>query len=211
MAKLIKRRNKFKIRKGEDGIAAIFSSPSNNLDTASSFSKWLGSTMFYLFNKPSKDIIESKYKPTLSKESNTTYYTIKGLDEDVVKNILGGSDYGKKDVLGQDLYYKNFDDVFSRLKNNRAERNTDNSQLGAYTIGTGVDDKGNRYISYYDKFDWAPTGVKDIFHPFEIYNRIYEKDFKSIQEKLKGVDYKGSNPSGKLFFKPGKEIYNYIK
>ena len=79
------------------------------------------------------------------------------------------------------LFYKDFNDVYNKLsqQGGRAERNTDNSHLGRYTIGIGSDNKG-KYISYYDKFDWAPEGVKELFSPYEIYNRIYEDEFNSI-------------------------------
>lgn len=182
------------------------------IDTAATMSDWWKGTWSYLSGNKDSGLLESQYKPSKSNNPNVKYYYRKGLNNDVVKNILGGSEYGKKDLFGKDLFYKDFNDVWNRLSNQggRAERNTDNSHLGTYTIGIGKDSKG-RYISYYDKFDWAPDGVKELFHPYEIYNRIYEDEFNKIQESLNNIDYKGSNPSGNWFFKSGKEQYNYIK
>ena len=182
------------------------------LKTAATFPDWLRGTWSYLSGNKDSKLLESQYRPTKETNPNTKYYYRDGLNTDVIKNILGGSDYGKKNWDGENLYYKDFNDVWDRLSatGGRAERNTDNSHLGAYTIGIGEDNKG-RYISYYDKFDWAPAGLPEIFHPYEIYNRIYEDEFNNTQSSLKNITYSGYNPSGKRFFKSGHEQYNHEK
>lgn len=181
------------------------------LKTVATFPDWLRGTWSYLSGNKDSKLLESQYRPTKETNPNTKYYYRDGLNTDVIKNILGGTDYGKKTRFGEHLYYKDFNDVWNRLSaaGGRAERNTDNSHLGAYTIGIGEDDKG-RYISYYDKFDWAPPGLPEIFHPYEIYNRIYEDEFNNTQSNLKNITYSGYNPSGNWFFKSGREQYNNI-
>jgi hypothetical protein len=54
--------------------------------------------------------------------------------------------------------------------------------LGHYNVSKGKDDRGE-YISYYDKFDATPGNSKNLWEklnvvkPFEIYDRIYIKDY----------------------------------
>ena len=174
------------------------------LPTAATYNQWFKGVVSFITGKKDKDLIESNYKPTNSFDDSAKYYTRDGLDYDVVKNILGGKDADKKTLLGDRLFYNDFNDVYNTLQNKpyrpgREERVTDNSHLGRYTIGIGEDDNG-RYISYYDLYDWAPKGMKEIFHPYEIYNRIYENDFNKIQEEISKIQYSGLNPSGKKFF-----------
>ena len=132
-----------------------------------------------------------------------------------MRNLLGGKESSAKTFEGEPLYYKNFNDLYNRLSNKtyrkgRQLRITDNSHLGKYTIGIGKDNNG-RYVSYYDKFDWAPNEKLEIFFPYEIYNRIYEKDFNRMQKELNNETYSGSNPSGNWFFKSGINNKGYFK
>ena len=189
--------------------------PNKKLPTAATINQWLKGTFSYITGIKDSDLIESKYRP--SKETNTTtkYYTRKGLDYDVMRNLLGGKESSAKTFEGEPLYYKNFNDLYNRLSNKtyrkgRQLRTTDNSHLGEYTIGIGEDNNG-RYVSYYDKFDWAPNEKLEIFSPYEIYNRIYEKDFNRMQKELNNETYSGSNPSGNWFFKSGMNNKGYFK
>lgn len=189
--------------------------PNKKLPTAATINQWLKGTFSYITGIKDSDLIESKYRP--SKETNTTtkYYTRKGLDYDVMRNLLGGKESSAKTFEGEPLYYKNFNDLYNRLSNKtyrkgRQLRTTDNSHLGEYTIGIGEDNNG-RYVSYYDKFDWAPNEKLEIFFPYEIYNRIYEKDFNRMQKELNNETYSGSNPSGNWFFKSGINNKGYFK
>lgn len=184
----------------------------DKLPTAATYSQWLKGTFSYLTGIRDSDLIESKYAPSKAVNKNTKYYTRKGLDYDVMRNLLGGKESGAKLYDGTPLYYKNFNDLYTRLsnKNGKQLRTTDNSHLGNYTIGIGQDENG-RYVSYYDKFDWAPKESLEIFSPYEIYNRIYEKDFNRMQKELGNEEYSGSNPSGKWFFKSGVNNKGYLK
>ena len=155
------------------------------LPTAATYSQWIKGTLSYLTGIKDSDLIESRYTPSKATNKNTKYYTRKGLDYDVMKNLLGGKESKAKEFDGTPLYYKNFNDLYTRLSNQNGKqlRTTDNSHLGEYTIGIGQD-KNGRYVSYYDKFDWAPKESLEIFSPYEIYNRIYEKDFDRMQKEL---------------------------
>lgn len=182
------------------------------LPTAATYSQWLKGTLSYLTGIKDSDLVESRYIPSKATNKNTKYYTRKGLDYDVMRNLLGGKESKAKEFDGTPLYYKNFNDLYTRLSNQNGKqlRTTDNSHLGEYTVGIGQD-KDGRYISYYDKFDWAPNESLEIFSPYEIYNRIYEKDFNRIQKELNTEEYSGSNPSGKWFFKSGINNKGYLK
>lgn len=84
---------------------------------------------------------------------NTIYYTRKGMDYDVVRNLLGGKE-ARQSLLGNDLFYKDFNDLYSRLNGKTSYRNTDNSTFGEYTVSVGEDENG-RYVSYWNKFDYV--------------------------------------------------------
>lgn len=181
--------------------------------SAATYSQWLKGTLSYLTGIKDKNLIESKYRPSQETDTETKYYTRKGLDYDVMKNLLGGIESDARTFDGENLYYKDFNDLYDKLskkpqKTGRELRVTDNSQLGEYTIGIGQD-AGGRYVSYYDKFDWAPKEELEIFFPYEIYNRIYEKDFDKMQRELSQEKYSGSNPSESWFFKSGIDNTGY--
>jgi hypothetical protein len=82
---------------------------------------------------------------------------------------------------------KKYDDLVQYVKkHNLLPFNYLMSHLGRYKAYVGQDKKtGETYISYYDKWDLDPPRLKvllgidiDQFNfPFEIYGRIYEKDF----------------------------------
>lgn len=75
--------------------------------------------------------------------------------------------------------------------------------LGKYTVGRGIDDKGD-YISIYDKWDLEPDtypstaslapNINDLNNPFEVYDRIYlnelsapERDSVLMQDSKLGI------------------------
>ena len=70
--------------------------------------------------------------------------------------------------------------------------NFQNDIMGHYKTSIGSDERGN-YMSYYDKWDLNPKKVKnpitgkeiptDIGKPFEIYDRVYFKDYGDGEEK----------------------------
>ena len=99
----------------------------------------------------------SKYRPSISKDDNVIYYSLN--DMTIRDSHLVGT--------GSDV-------------------------MGRYKSSYGKDDRGD-YISYYDKWDINPFGLKnpitdkeittDFGKPFEIYDRIYIKDYGDGQKK----------------------------
>ena len=215
MIQKLQNAGKFITTSGSGYIPPSRDDSSKKSPTAATINQWLKGTFSYITGIKDSDLIESKYRPSKETNITTKYYTRKGLDYDVMRNLLGGKESSAKTFEGEPLYYKNFNDLYNRLSNKtyrkgRQLRTTDNSHLGEYTIGIGEDNNG-RYVSYYDKFDWAPNEKLEIFFPYEIYNRIYEKDFNRMQKELNNETYSGSNPSGNWFFKSGMNNKGYFK
>ena len=91
--------------------------PSKKLPTAATFGQWLKGTFSYITGIKDPNLIESKYRPSKETNSTTKYYTRKGLDYDVMRNLLGGKESLAKTFDGEPLYYKNFNDLYNRLSN----------------------------------------------------------------------------------------------
>ena len=106
----------------------------------------------------------SDYRPSISTNKDATYYSFKndeGFQDGIisyVNNTLGewkdtniplGTEYLVKDSEGT------------------------KGVMGDFTISVGKDKKGN-YLSFYDKWDLSPVNFGK---PFEIYDRIYTKDY----------------------------------
>lgn len=175
--------------------------------TAATFKSWLQNNVNYLFGG-TRGLIESKYKPSNSTSRTQKYYIREGMDYDVVRNLLGGKE-SNTTYLGEPVFYKDFNDLYSRLNGKTSYRNTDNSNFGEYTVSVGQDDRG-RYVSYWDKFDYVFPEMLGKSNPIEFYNRIYEDDFNRISNNLSSESYSGSNPSGKRFFKSPIPQSNHI-
>ncbi|MDR1793547.1 MAG: hypothetical protein LBR36_08960 [Bacteroidales bacterium] len=103
----------------------------------------------------------SEYAPSIAKDKNKTYYKI--VDEaEIMDNI---------NTYSPMLNHYNYSIIDDRL-------------MGKMKIQKGVDEKGRKYISYYDKWDMNPLrlsmGDKEIptnwGEPMEFYNRIYYRD-----------------------------------
>lgn len=144
----------------------------NKYPTSSTVSYLRGLADYVLRRKTPRSFIESEYRPTLG-DNGEAYYTRPGLKNEVILNLLGGSDYGKG-FLGQNYFYKDFDDAYNSISGhpmNRDMRATSNGTLGQYSVTTGTDNRG-RYLSFTDKFDhvFIPGD------PIHIYDRIYEDE-----------------------------------
>lgn len=123
----------------------------------------------------------SSYKPTISKNKNITYYS---LNEDKIQNNI------LQNALNQDLKENESKQVHSIDNPNQTEQE---GALGTYTISRGKDDRGD-YISYYDINDYSPFKeyepgkgkggmVSPFGKPFEIYDRLYFKQYKDGKKK----------------------------
>lgn len=130
-------------------------------------------------------LIPSSYRPTIG-DKGETYYTRKGLVEDVILNLFGGVDSSQRGRSGSRVFYRNFDEAhnnISRIGNDR--RQAGNATLGNYTVSAGKDDRG-RYISFYDIYDYKLLPlIYPFLHPYHIYDRIYEDEVENIYDKIK--------------------------
>jgi len=113
----------------------------------------------------------SNYKPSISKD-NINYYTFNKQDDRFVKNLIDYAYLKSKGAI--DGSAKDYDIDVKGLVPDQ-EKNV----MGNYKMSTGKDDRGT-YVSFYDKWDLAPM---DFGKPFEIYDRIYTKDYSDGKQK----------------------------
>lgn len=137
------------------------------------FRKYLGLEQYF------NTIVPSEHKPSQSKDAKARYFQFN--TQEVLRDIFSITIGGFKG--------KNFNDLVSFVqKENRIPKNNFTFQLGQYKAYVGFDkEKNQRYVSYYDVWDMDPPQLKklginvDQFNfPYEIYGRIYEKDFEQF-------------------------------
>lgn len=128
-------------------------------------------------------IVPSNYRPTKTTDQNTSYYDFSDTEKrKLIQDLIDN---------GVDLNFNSYVDKRAKSKNKVLQ--TGNfyglNQLGNYTLSGGEDENG-KYLSYYDKWDLAASRNKNIDNtinkinnPFEIYGRIYEKDFNLLKNK----------------------------
>ena len=113
----------------------------------------------------------SKYKPSKSEE-NVEYYTFNNQDDRFIQNLV---DYAySKSKTAIDGKGEGFD---IGVKGTVADQ--EKNVMGNYKMSTGKDSRGS-YVSFYDLWDLAPV---DFGKPFEIYDRIYVKDYGGGKQK----------------------------
>ena len=147
----------------------------------------------------------SKYRPTNETDPSSTYYSTssKDLKNDII-NIYNTLSPKQRDAIKKEpsipvsgySYYNNYGktELFDHsTKEQKNLKNRYSTAIGEFRLGEGEDKEG-KYISYYDVFDKA-TGDKfkgsnenllGAAKPFEIYDRIYLKDFENISKKKNG-------------------------
>ena len=149
-----------------------------------------------MMNQPQKynTIQKSKYKPSVSKDSDIEYY-----DSKATQNLIS-SNYDKYSKLIDIKKSKNKPAIAWDLDISQAEKGKSHGVLGNFTIDKGVDKDGREYISYYDIWDLQPFGktsstmnkISDYIQDAigvkspEIYGRIYKDEVgkETWQEKM---------------------------
>jgi len=128
-----------------------------------------------------KEIIPSKYQPTVKDTLGLQNYDFGDKYQKGIKNLL------------TDNFYE---DYYSQYKKPQVVRYPQPlNELKDFTLGANKDKEG-RYRSYYDSWDIDPAKLKgsgidlNIFnHPFDIYGRLYENE----------IPYQKRVPMGKNF------------
>jgi hypothetical protein len=166
----------------------------------------LGDLYAYFAGQPLKSttLHYSRYKPTNSKNPNAQYVAIK--DDKFIDEVLENYDrvFNRKELLKDEKEIKPNTWAVSgytrptteQLNKNKGtgksgdlfyEKGKDHvsNSIGRYFLSKGNDDRGN-YISYYDIFDRG-SGKSDskglLTAPYEIYDRIYVKDYGDGKQK----------------------------
>ena len=131
-----------------------------------------------IFNNQSQkynSFIESKYKPSDSKNPNAKYYSF-------------NDKYSKQ--IEDDLFLYDNRDFINSKENKRQVTGSiiAGASLKNYQYSKGKDDRGN-YIAYYDINDYG--NILDLIpntNPFEIYGRIYYKDYNGQKKRMYYTD-----------------------
>lgn len=168
-----------KLKTVEDYDKESFESQSdldNMLDTEQEdlWSMYLGLPQRY------KSVGVSSYVPTKSKDKSGTYYKLQ--DPNHAKWL---TEKAKELKIGESKIFT--EDDFETDSTGQVQNSI--GSLGTYTLSKGRDDKGE-YISYYDKWDLAPSGVNVnvIGKPLEIYDRVYlDKKYQAGGVSMKPV------------------------
>lgn len=133
----------------------------------------------YLGKPQSKNTFKlSPYTPSINKNKNIVYYALPNNFKDELYEL-----YNNKVIK------EGANNEFS-FSNTFGENASKARVLGNFTVNKGKDDRGE-YISYYDKYDLSPklplVGKMEISNfvgkPFEIYDRIYIKDYGDGKQK----------------------------
>lgn len=120
----------------------------------------------------------SNYKPTKGKDVDRNYYGLPEVFKEELFNL-----YSSKQIEEGVNSEFSFENVFG-------ENSSRARVLGNFTVNKGKDERGE-YISYYDKYDLSPrlpiVGKTEVSNyvgkPFEIYDRIYTKDYGDGKQK----------------------------
>lgn len=118
----------------------------------------------------SKYIVDSKYRPSTSKNPNAKYYTLNNvIDQNKIIEYVK-SQKGKKG----DSYQ--MDSLAPYMRNNVNMRggNENLDPLQKFQISVGEDEKG-KYAAIYDKFDFHLKTANHFIKPYEFYDRYYYK------------------------------------
>lgn len=140
-------------------------------------------------NDNPKYLSPSKYKPSKSTDKNAKYMSFdKVLEEEIFDSLRDSVKLGDSKVFEETDVISNFpidtknmnpdgtinlvpgdeNVITGRPMSSRARA------LGHFTVGRNVDEKGNEYLSYYDKYDFPTLFQKTMKgDPYEIYGRIY--------------------------------------
>lgn len=114
-------------------------------------------------------VVKSKYIPTNSKDKNITYYTLKELQ---TPSSINNHYRYKEDILAI-----SFMDEQKFPKQINAV-----SGLANITVDKGKDERGD-YISFYDIYDFDIPFEDRFGRKYEIYDRVYYKDYGDGQKK----------------------------
>ncbi len=148
----------------------------------------------YYFGQPleSNILTKSKHRPSDAKNNTNNYIAIN--DEKFIEQVLdiaNESDIRLNETIPVSGYMSDYQSNYGgsltkEEKNERINKRGYVNSIGHFRIGKGKDEKGE-YISYYDIFDIGQgsnnTPTFGTAKPFEIYDRIYAKDYGDGTQK----------------------------
>ncbi|MFZ2193306.1 MAG: hypothetical protein WAV31_03605 [Candidatus Moraniibacteriota bacterium] len=140
------------------------------------FRKYLGLESF------NDSIKESSYKPAKSKDNGVIYYSF---NKNALLKDLKSNWNSTSKMTDFDDFIKEADPGIKMNHFNKFEGDYF-PHLGTFKMDVGYDDeRKEKYISYYDKWDVSPPDIEkygininSLNFPFEMYDRIYESDLK---------------------------------
>lgn len=165
--------------------------------SSETFGNMIKNNLSYFFGTNNSNLKSSPYKPSTTTDPKARYNTYDRLREDVMNDLISEKlskniKYQQERLAQERKGYKpanydgkSFDSYYNYLKNTGVKYATQGSSinLGKYKTDAGEDSNG-RYISIYDKFDWDMLeNLGFDGNKFEIYDRIYEKDWNDYLNK----------------------------
>jgi hypothetical protein len=114
---------------------------------------------------------ESEYKPSVSKDPNSKYYTIREtLDQEKLMDIARGMKPGEKKMMNGIAQIMNDDWYFKHAATKQDVPFSELDPLQRYTLQKSDD---GSYVSIYDKYDFDNPAINRMLNPIEIYDRFY--------------------------------------
>jgi hypothetical protein len=121
-------------------------------------------------------ISESKYKPTDAKDKNAKYYTLRNAYPDFDDRVITAVDLSFKYDKEKNLLGRKTSELKSKNSNTITGAYSNFMPLENVTFSKGKDERGN-YYSMYDIYDFNVPLQKKIGKPYEVYDRVYYKDY----------------------------------
>lgn len=130
---------------------------------------------FYLgLPQENNTVTESQYRPSNETNKNSRYYTIRSAYPDFDKEVIKDAEY----YLADTDKAKGALSWFSPLEN--------------VTYSKGSDERGN-YFSIYDIYDFSIPFESKIGKPYEIYDRVYYRDYGGGKKPMYYTDHELDN------------------
>jgi hypothetical protein len=178
----------------------------NNTDTNRPITSKDDDAWAFFMGMPQKNntITESKYRPQNEKNINSKYYTLKNAYKDLHDDDFETHIFNVANNLFDDEYRNDINNKLSQKSSIIRRRNSnmlgvktnENTVTGAKsyisplehaTFTKGSDDRGN-YYSIYDIYDFNIPMQESIGKPYEIYDRVYYKNYNGKNKPMYYTD-----------------------
>ena len=124
----------------------------------------------------------SKYKPTTTTDKNAEYYTLRNAYPYFSEFVIDNASTAFKHDKVRDLLGRKTSELKSKNSNTITGAYSDFMPLENVTFSKGKDERGD-YYSIYDIYDFSIPFEGKIGKPYEVYDRVYYKDYGDGKNK----------------------------